>query len=32
MIIYIVHVKGHWIKLNMVYGVSNKVITQGFSP
>jgi hypothetical protein len=32
MIMYIVHVKGHWITLNMIYSVSNIVITLSFSP
>jgi len=29
---YILHVKGPWSTLNMVYGVSNEVITQDLSP
>jgi hypothetical protein len=27
-----VHVKGPYITLNMVYAVSNRIITQGLSP
>jgi hypothetical protein len=26
------HVKGHLITLHMIYGLSNRVITQGLSP
>jgi len=32
MIMYILHVEDLWINLNMVHGVSSKVITQSLNP